>query len=112
MMTWSINWDAVSACGGTYGYADTYERVFDDFSTGVPVVEEEERILLMNPVADVLRFNEPTTGQLRIHDSSGRLVMSTVVNGSELDVQHLRSGLYVLELSGDDESLSTRFVKE
>lgn len=112
MMTWSINWDAVTACNGAYSYADTYERVFGDFSTGVPVVEEEEMLLLGNPVRDVLRFNKPLTGQLRIHDSSGRLVMSFALTGNELDVRHLPAGLYLLELWSDDESLSTRFVKE
>ncbi|HSK13113.1 MAG TPA: fibronectin type III domain-containing protein, partial [Phnomibacter sp.] len=28
MMTWSINWDRVSNCGGTYGFAQNYETIF------------------------------------------------------------------------------------
>lgn len=112
MMTWSINWDAVSNCNGTYSYADTYERVFGDFSTGVPVVEEEEMLLIGNPVRDVLRFNKPMNGVLRVRDSSGRLVQSTAMNGNELDVRHLPCGLYLVELSGGNRILRARFVKE
>jgi chitinase len=28
MMTWSINWDAVSTCGNTYEYASNYQSIF------------------------------------------------------------------------------------
>ena len=112
MMTWSINWDAVSTCNGVYSYADTYERVFDDFSTGVTVVETEEVLLMGNPVRDVLRFNKPLTGVLRIRDSSGRSVQSTAMNGNELDVRHLPSGLYLIEFSSGEAILRARFVKE
>jgi hypothetical protein len=28
MMTWSINWDAVSSCSGTYSYASNYQDIF------------------------------------------------------------------------------------
>lgn len=28
MMTWSINWDAVSTCNGTYSFATNYQRIF------------------------------------------------------------------------------------
>lgn len=112
MMTWSINWDAVSTCNGSYSYADTYERVFGDFSTGVPVVEVEELLLMGNPVRDVLRFNGQLSGVVRIRDSSGRPVQASAMNGSELDVRHLPSGLYLIELSGADTILRARFVKE
>lgn len=112
MMTWSINWDAVSTCNGAHSYADTYERVFGDFSTGVPVVEVEELLLMGNPVRDVLRFNGQLSGVVRIRDSSGRSVQSTAMNGNELDVRHLPSGLYLIEFSSGEAILRTRFVKE
>ncbi len=28
MMTWSVNWDAVSTCNGAYSYATNYQRIF------------------------------------------------------------------------------------
>ena len=28
MMTWSVNWDAVSTCASFYQYADNYQRIF------------------------------------------------------------------------------------
>jgi chitinase len=28
MMTWSINWDALPNCGGTYEFANNYESIF------------------------------------------------------------------------------------
>ena len=28
MMTWSINWDAISNCGASYEYADNYQNIF------------------------------------------------------------------------------------
>lgn len=28
LVTWSINWDAVSSCGNIYVYASNFERIF------------------------------------------------------------------------------------
>jgi len=33
LMTWSINWDAVSTCGGRYGFAENWKRIFNTTHT-------------------------------------------------------------------------------
>ncbi len=111
MMTWSINWDAVAACDGAYGYADTYERVFGDLNTGLSA-NGLAPLLVMDPVTDELRFNAPLNGVVQVHDAAGRVVARASMNGSSFDVRHLRGGQYVLIATDARGSRRVRFMKE
>lgn len=111
MMTWSINWDAVAACDGAYGYADTFERVFSDLGTGLSA-NDLASLLVPGPVTDELRFNAPVKGVVQVHDAVGRMVVRASMNGSSLDVRHLRGGQYVLIASDARGSRRVRFIKQ
>ena len=111
MMTWSINWDAVSTCDGVYSYAENFERTFLDPSTGVASVPEAAMLISPNPVNDVLRFSVPVHGPVIIRDLSGRVVQYASGNGAiwTVDVRALPNGMYVLDGA---EHLPTRFMKD
>ncbi|MBK7383908.1 MAG: chitinase [Flavobacteriales bacterium] len=49
MMTWSINWDAASACNGANSYAENFERIFGDISTTFMDHASRERITITQP---------------------------------------------------------------
>ncbi len=111
MMTWSINWDAVSACDGAYSYAENFERIFEDVSTGDQETPLATNALSPNPVLDVLHLGSPVRGAITIRDLSGRLVQREEGIGmrSVVDVGTLRPGIYLLDIKG---SFPQRFVKE
>ncbi len=111
MMTWSINWDAVSACDGAYSYAENFERIFSDPSTGFAAMAKTALVISPNPVEDVLRFSVPVPGLFSIRDLSGRVVQRTSGTGPlrTLDVRALPPGLYILDGTGH---LPTSFMKD
>ncbi|MBK9074724.1 MAG: T9SS type A sorting domain-containing protein [Flavobacteriales bacterium] len=111
MMTWSINWDAVSACDGVYSYAENFERIFGEVSTDVEELPRGTIALSPNPVQNTLRFGSPVHGAITIRDLSGRIVQREEGTGmrSVVDVGTLRPGIYLLDIKG---SFPQRFVKE
>lgn len=60
MMTWSINWDAVSTCGSVYEYANNYQSIFGN-TTSISNFDLETAISV---------FPNPTNGQFTISLSS------------------------------------------
>lgn len=112
MMTWSINWDAVAGCDGAYSYAENYERIFSDQSTGL--VEDPPRLSTSwpNPVSDLLYLASPLQGKPTIHDLSGKVVLQAQASGGQgIDVRDLRPGTYVLRGLQDGRPVQERFVK-
>ncbi|NBB88568.1 MAG: T9SS type A sorting domain-containing protein [Bacteroidetes bacterium] len=97
MMTWSINWDAVSTCGGTYTYADNYETLFTPTTN---TVEQQKWPLSIypNPTADFIRFQNPREqlgSNLQIFDVKGRTVIQKAnFRGRAVNLSSLPAGLY------------------
>ena len=109
LMTWSINWDAVSNCSPAYDYADTYASLFMT-PTGMSsaMAEEEEVILYPNPTADHLTLLQ--SGAWQIMDMTGRVCRSgeNAASRQRIDVSALPAGLYVLRVGEE----RIRFVKQ
>ena len=105
MMTWSINWDSQSACGGAYSYADNFEQVYNNLSTAVqesPIAELNEPLLFPNPSRGTFTLRLPRfmTGSayFRLMDSSGRLLMESRLLGNDemqITAEGIRPGTYV-----------------
>lgn len=116
MMTWSINWDAVSACNGANSFAENYERIFGDISTAVSVQDAAGLRIGPNPVHDelMLLLEPGRPAAFLIRDMSGR----TVVEGSvealhgTINVQAIMAGVYILTVRQGDVRRSLRFVKD
>lgn len=104
-MTWSINWDSQSACGGAYSYADNFEQVYNNLSTAVqesPIAELNEPLLFPNPSRGTFTLRLPRfmTGSayFRLMDSSGRLLMESRLLGNDemqITAEGIRPGTYV-----------------
>ena len=113
MMTWSINWDAVSTCDGMYSYAENFERIFADVSTGLDVAAVASFTTAPNPVDEVLHFSIALDGPVAIHDLSGTLVWSAGPSSarSSFDVRAFAPGIYVLSGECAGQPVRSRFVK-
>ncbi|MCW5898532.1 MAG: hypothetical protein KIT10_04610 [Flavobacteriales bacterium] len=101
LMTWSINWDAVESCGVADEFAQVYEDLFGDISTGVPATASNDpRIWPVPAMAGAaLRIEGMPAGQaLELHDMGGRSIVRTQVtmDGTFVTPHDLPAGIYVL----------------
>jgi len=69
-----------------------------------------------NPAADILfvELADNAVTQVNVYDAAGKLIMTNEVNDKTIKINTatLHSGLYFLELKGDNKTASTRFVKQ
>lgn len=101
MMTWSINWDAVSTCNNVYEYASTYQQIFE---TTVGNQSLNKNILNLsiapNPATDNLQvyFNTNQTKALnyKIVNIYGQTMDAGIVtqNSKSIDISSLSQGFY------------------
>ena len=110
MMTWSINWDAVGACDGTNSYADNYEHIFGDASTGMDPVRMVPLSIFPNPAREKLFISGAFQGPVVVRDLTGRIVwQGTALNGA-IDLGGLADGPYSIQVHGTRSYLG-RFIK-
>ena len=113
MMTWSINWDAVSTCASTDEYAINYETIFS-VPTGTGTITDASVELGPNPVNNLLylnRENSSLNGEaFHIYNSYGELCISGMLNKKHetIDLGGLSSGIYLLQ----SEHFSKKLIKE
>ncbi len=114
MMTWSINWDAVSVCDGVYSFADNFGRMFDAASSGMGPVGAAALALVHNPVGEALCFARPVDGEVLVHDAHGRLVRRFPKEGpnERFDVRALPPGLYTVRTTWRGGPVCGRFIKQ
>jgi chitinase len=103
LMTWSINWDAVTDCGNTYEFADTFQQIFD-ITTDIDYVEAQSLYFQIypNPAVDYLQIkwniSESEFLPISISDLSGRIVLSaSIQNNTYLSIEHLKPGMYLVQ---------------
>ncbi|MEI8202905.1 MAG: glycosyl hydrolase family 18 protein [Bacteroidota bacterium] len=115
MMTWSINWDAVSTCATSYEYARNYERIFGaSVSINDPIVASTGLALFPNPADDFIQIHtgsSPSNHQLiEIFNSQGEVVIRKYASEEfeTINVAELSEGIYFVWNMGK----SCKFVKK
>jgi len=103
LMTWSISWDAVSNCGSSYEFADTFQQIFDT-TTEVEVIEANtiQFQIFPNPANEFVQIRldgiQSEAIPIFITDLSGRVVLNaTVQNNTPLSIKHLNPGIYLIQ---------------
>ncbi len=100
MMTWSINWDAVSSCGSIYEYANNYQSIFGN-TTSISNFDLETAISV---------FPNPTNGQFTISLSSdsatitvtdilGQAVFKTHTTQKNVNLHLYHNGIYTINVT-------------
>ena len=100
MMTWSINWDAVSSCGSIYEYANNYQSIFGN-TTSISNFDMETAISV---------FPNPTNGQFTISLSSdsatitvtdilGQAVFKTHTTQKNVNLHLYHNGIYTINVT-------------
>ena len=93
--------------------ADTAVKSIEVKDGGQVSIAEVEVVAALtispNPASDVIRINSAKSGDVRIYDMSGRMVLWTRVEGSaEVDIRALEPGMYVVRMNG----LAEKIIKK
>lgn len=117
MMTWSINWDAVSSCGSSDEFAQLYQDIFGGLVDANEAAINDIKIY-PNPVLDQLSIAPGIPREnvlLEVFDLSGQMVLQAkreFQEGIRLDLSALSSGMYVLRLCTERQVLQYKLLKE
>lgn len=115
LMTWSINWDAVASCNGSYSFAQNFQTIF-----GSSVLIEDDIVMnntdvsiYPNPVHSALYFNNDlvtTPEMVRIVNSTGAIIPVKFDNNS-IDMSSLPAGMYIVQVISGDNVFYERILK-
>jgi chitinase len=105
MMTWSINWDAVSNCGASYEYAQNFEDIFESITMVQIHAEDLTFKIYPNPTLGDCTielnsaYNAPA--QAQIFNSHGQLMMVVNLNSNRnlVNLNTFPSGLYYVRIN-------------
>lgn len=116
MMTWSINWDAVTSCGSNYEFAQLYQDIFGGL-VGTWDVATDDIKIYPNPLGDHLNIAPGIARErvfIEIFSLNGQLVFQEQHEFQEevrLDVSAFQSGMYVLRLRTEDQVRQYKLLK-
>lgn len=99
MMTWSINWDAVSTCATTYEYANTFESIFSTTSSTLELNSEVSVDVFPNPVSEILTIRTNTDKcSIKITNLLGEVIQDPINFNQQVSIQTKgwSSGLYFI----------------
>lgn len=99
MMTWSINWDAVSTCGTEYEYAQNFQNIF---GTTTSIADNTEKVfsIFPNPTTDLLHIyishQLRSQAKLSIYNSLGAIVFEKTISTERetINISKLPKGVY------------------
>jgi hypothetical protein len=89
--------------------------VVEDLSTGVATIAATELSLFPNPAINTLQLRsgqDLSTRTVIVNDLAGKEVIRTTVQGGSIQVDDLKSGMYLLRVMGDDRTIQGRFIKQ
>tara|TARA_B110000211_G_C14086783_1_gene557040 strand:- start:803 stop:2128 length:1326 start_codon:yes stop_codon:yes gene_type:complete len=105
LMTWSINKDQESGCGGSYAYAQAFEDIYgtiDNFNA-IENIHYKKLNLYPNPAMNQITIDsKELIGEiLTINDFNGRIVKTQQVTNSNtiINISKLSNGFYTIKSS-------------
>ena len=108
MMVWSINSD--KKCSPSYGYVNNWNKIFNGVvSTDHHITKElEDELFYPNPVNSSIHFTSIPSGSVSILDLKGNEVLDigVVTADSEVDLENLTAGFYLLKLEDENGTVS------
>lgn len=69
--------------------------------------------LYPNPFVDRIYFAQPITGTVSIFDNLGKQIQEEqIVAASEINLQHLKKGVYILSITDKKTRISSKIIKD
>ena len=84
--------------------------VYSEGGVGIPEKEVPEIAVFPNPARDLVTISNPGSGEIRLMNINGQVILSKDVKGGEnqLDLEQLRPGLYFVQFSDKEQNVTTR----
>ncbi len=118
MMTWSINWDAVSTCASLYQYATNYENIFG-FTTSISDQALSTSIVIYpNPTSGnftITLTNISNYGSIEIYSSLGERLVSepfSLSSKKEINLNNISCGIYFVKVYNGEKYYSKKIIVE
>ncbi|MFT7590628.1 MAG: chitinase [bacterium] len=103
MMTWSINWDAVSNCGTSYEFADNYQTLFESTSSSeINNFSDNHIAFYPNPTRDFIHLDLSnhfdSDSEFYLYNTFGEIVLSKHITSRNetMDISLFPQGIYYL----------------
>ena len=113
MMTWSINWDAVSTCATTYEYANTFENIFSTTST-VPELNSEFTVdVFPIPASEFLTIKTYTNQCIvKVTNLLGEIIQDVTLFDQSISVQTIgwNPGMYFATITNEKKTVVTKIM--
>ncbi len=105
MMTWSINWDAVSTCAPVKQFARNFEHIFGVQTALSEVSSSNVLEIFPNPVSQTLYINSSSQKDetVEVYNVLGKLIFSDVTENGKamINTSQLASGIYVVRVGSE-----------
>lgn len=89
-----------------------YVRVYQNILNIDEVAFYNTFSLSPNPVESILHINTPhTINKLEVYNILGKLVLQPTTIDKKIDIKSLDSGLYILKIYSDEQSVTKKFIK-
>ncbi len=114
MMTWSINWDAISTCSSAYEFASTYSSLFSSPNSDAHFSPSKNLFhCYPNPANESIYVILPSlsskTESVTLYNSQGIAIQNEAISSAstQIFISHLPKGIYFISLQNDHQ----KFVK-
>jgi chitinase len=98
MMTWSVNWDAVSSCGGVYQYANNFQNIFS-VTNSIASISSLGVEIFPNPTSGSFTILLPADdATITISDMFGHQVQHTQASTVKTEMQIDNNGIYFIHI--------------
>ncbi len=105
MMTWSINWDAVSTCATTYEYANTFESIFSTTSSTLEINSDVSVDVFPNPASEFLTIKTNSDKcSITITNLLGERIQDPILFDQSISIQtkEWNSGIYFITITSQN----------
>ena len=113
MMTWSINWDAVSTCATTNEYANTYESIFSTTSSTLEINSDVSVDVFPNPASDFLTIKTNTNkNTLKVTTLLGEIIQNPIRFDQSIYLQTngWNPGMYFITITNQSETIVSKII--
>ncbi len=103
MMTWSINWDALSTCANRYQYANIYQSIFGSTPTFAGNMRSSSRYeIYPNPTHQQITIDLHVQGaEIIITDLMGKEIVKMQTTEETVNIPLEQNGVYLVHIKSD-----------
>ncbi len=113
MMTWSVNWDAVSTCGGSWEYANNYQTIFGTNTVIAEQLYNKNIKVYPNPSDGNFKIsNYPINAKLEISNLKGEIIFKSEGEDLDIGISLQDKGVYILRIIAPSEVTIKKLIIE